>query len=177
MYVMTNDSVGTRISEHDMQVMHLSLSHKAGNPLTHWVREYFPDDIFKCIILNENIWILIKILSFIPKVRINVIPALVQMIAWCLPGDKPFSESMMVTVYIVRDFTDNVLTIFSMVRHVFASHCLQYLRIIRFSYNADRMQTCVTVSAHIWIWTWDSYQCLISSMRFCMINFQNVAWS
>ena len=38
----------------------------------------FPDDIFKCIFLNENGYILIKIsLKFIPKGPINNIPALV----------------------------------------------------------------------------------------------------
>ena len=37
----------------------------------------FPDDIFKCIFLDENLWILIKIsLKFVPKGPINNIPAL-----------------------------------------------------------------------------------------------------
>ena len=57
----------------------------------------FPDDIFKCNILNENIWILIKIsLKFVPNGLINNIPALVQIMAWRWPGDKPLSEPMMV---------------------------------------------------------------------------------
>ena len=39
----------------------------------------FPDDIFKCIFLNENVSILIKIsLKFAPEVRINNIQALVR---------------------------------------------------------------------------------------------------
>ena len=39
----------------------------------------FPEDIFKCIFLNENIWIPLKISkTFIPKVRISNIPVLVQ---------------------------------------------------------------------------------------------------
>ena len=38
---------------------------------------------FKCIFFNENVWIPIKIsLEIVPKVRINNIPALVQMMAW-----------------------------------------------------------------------------------------------
>ena len=38
----------------------------------------FPDDIFKCIFLNENVLILIKIsLKFVPKGQINNIPPLV----------------------------------------------------------------------------------------------------
>ena len=58
---------------------------------------HFPDDIFKSIFVNENVWILIKIsLKFVPKVPINNIPALVRIMAWCRPGDKPLSEPMMV---------------------------------------------------------------------------------
>ena len=37
-----------------------------------------PDDIFKCIFLNENIWIVIaNSLTFILKCQINNIPALI----------------------------------------------------------------------------------------------------
>ena len=57
----------------------------------------FLDDIFKWIFLNENVWISIKIsLKFVPKGPINNIPALVQIMAWRRPGDKPLSEPMMV---------------------------------------------------------------------------------
>ena len=60
---------------------------------------HFTDDIFKCILLNENVWISIKIsLKFVPKGPINNIPALVQIMAWRLPGDKPLSEPMMVNL-------------------------------------------------------------------------------
>ena len=58
---------------------------------------HFSDDILKYIFLNENVWISIKIsLKFVPKVPINNYPALVQIMAWCWPGDKPLSEPMMV---------------------------------------------------------------------------------
>ena len=58
----------------------------------------FADDIFKCISLNENVWIPIKIsMKFVPKGPINNIPALVQIMAWRRPGDKPLSEPMMVS--------------------------------------------------------------------------------
>ena len=57
----------------------------------------FADDIFKCILLNENVWTSLKIsLKFVPNVWINNIPALVQIWAWRQPGDKPLSEPMMV---------------------------------------------------------------------------------
>ena len=60
-------------------------------------RRHFADDIFKCISENENEWISPRIsLKFVPKVRINNIPALVQIMAWRRPGDKPLSEPMMV---------------------------------------------------------------------------------
>ena len=59
--------------------------------------QHFPDDIFKCIFLNENVWILIKIsFNFVPKGPINNIPALVQVMAWCRPGAKPLSKPLMV---------------------------------------------------------------------------------
>ena len=59
----------------------------------------FPDDIFKWIFSNENVWIPIKIsLKFVPKGPINNIPALVQIMAWRRPGDKPLSEPMVVSL-------------------------------------------------------------------------------
>ena len=60
---------------------------------------HFADDIFKCIFLDENLWILIKIsLKFVPKGPINNILALVQIMAWRRPGDKPLSEPTMVSL-------------------------------------------------------------------------------
>ena len=54
------------------------------------------DDIFKCIFLNENIWISIRIsLKFFLGVPMDNNPSLVQIMAWCLTGDKPLSEPMM----------------------------------------------------------------------------------
>ena len=57
----------------------------------------FPDDIFKCILLNENVWTSSNIsLKFVPKGPINNYPELVQIMAWRRPGDKPFTEPMMI---------------------------------------------------------------------------------
>ena len=62
-------------------------------------RRHFADDIFKCIFENENVWIPIKIsLKYVLKCPINNIPALVQIMAWRRPGDKPLSEPMMVNL-------------------------------------------------------------------------------
>ena len=50
---------------------------------------HFADDIFKCIFLNENSRISIKIsLKFVHKDPINNIPALVQIMACRRPGDN-----------------------------------------------------------------------------------------
>ena len=60
---------------------------------------HFADDIFKCIFLNENVWIPLKTsLAFVPKGPINNIPTLVQVMAWRRPGDKPLSEPMVVNL-------------------------------------------------------------------------------
>ena len=59
----------------------------------------FVDDTFIRIFLNENVWISIKVsLKFVPKGPINNTPALVQIMAWRRPGDKPLSEPMMVSL-------------------------------------------------------------------------------
>ena len=53
---------------------------------------HFPDDIFKYIVFNANVWISMEIsLKFVPKGPINNIPALVQIMAWCGPGEWPLS--------------------------------------------------------------------------------------
>ena len=60
---------------------------------------HFADDILKCNFLNGNVWIPIKIsLKFVSKGPINNIPALVQIMAWRRPGDKPLSEPMLVSL-------------------------------------------------------------------------------
>ena len=70
------------------------------NTLRPWQNgRHFPDDIFKHIFLNENVWISLKIsLKFVPKGPINSILALVQIMSWRRPGDKPLSEPMMINL-------------------------------------------------------------------------------
>ena len=60
---------------------------------------HFPDDIVKCIFLNENVWFLIKFsLKFVPNGPTNNIPALFQIMGWRRSGDKPLSESMVISL-------------------------------------------------------------------------------
>ena len=57
---------------------------------------HFADDIFRCIFLNENVWISTNIsLKCVPKGPINNIPALIKIMAWHQTDDKPLSEAMM----------------------------------------------------------------------------------
>ena len=58
---------------------------------------HFPENISKCIFLNENVWISLKIsLMLLTRVWFNNTPALVQIMAWSRLGDKPLSESVFV---------------------------------------------------------------------------------
>ena len=60
---------------------------------------HFPDNIFKCIFMNEKFSILSQIsLKFVRKDPISNIPALVRTMAWRRPGDKPLSEPMMISL-------------------------------------------------------------------------------
>ena len=54
-------------------------------------------DLFKCVSLNENLWILNKIwLKYVPWGLIDNMAAWVQIMAWRRTGDKPLSEPMLV---------------------------------------------------------------------------------
>ena len=54
------------------------------------------DDIFNCNFTIENVLISIKISPiFVLTGLINNVSALVQIMAWRLPGDKPLSEPVM----------------------------------------------------------------------------------
>ena len=91
-FVDTLLSVWTRLVRHSLLFNTLRLRQNGC---------HFPDDIFKCIFLNENVWISIKIsLKFVPKGPINNILALVQIMAWHRPGDKPLSENYLMAKFI-----------------------------------------------------------------------------
>ena len=88
------------------EIENYSFKMTATFPSSQWVNTLRPrqngrhlaDDMFKCIFLNENVWIPIEIsLKFVPKGSINNNPSLFQIMAWCRPGDKPLSEPMMVS--------------------------------------------------------------------------------
>ena len=72
-------------------------------PLTHWGRDKMAA-ISQTTLSNAFSWkkifrISIKVsLKFVPKGPINNFPALVEIMAWHQPGDKPLSETMMDSV-------------------------------------------------------------------------------
>ena len=83
----------------------------------------FPDDIFKSIFYNENVQSLITISwTFVPKSPINYIPALVQIMVWRRPGDKPLSEPIMVRlpthICVTRPQWVNKLMLWCRVTHI-----------------------------------------------------------
>ena len=104
-----------KISTHHNLAMNMDICQVS----THWgweLREnaiHFPD-IFKYIFMKEKVWIPLKIsLKFVPKVRINNMPALVQTTAWRRPGDKPLSDLMVVNLLthtcVTRPHWDNTV--------------------------------------------------------------------
>ena len=69
------------------------------NTLRRWMDADFADDIFTCILINENCCILITFsLKYVRKDLIDNNPSLVQIMAWRRSGDKPLSEPMMVNL-------------------------------------------------------------------------------
>ena len=105
-FQVSNAIIYIRISFWNKRVTRSRVTDKTistpGNLNTLRPRQYgrhFPDDIFKRICLNENVSISLKIsLKFVPKVQFNNIPALLQIMAWRRPGDKPLSEPMVVSL-------------------------------------------------------------------------------
>ena len=64
---------------------------------------HFPDEIFKCIFLDENVWISIKVsLTFVPKGPIDNIPALVQIMAWRRSVFIKTSDTILLTLTLIE---------------------------------------------------------------------------
>ena len=85
-----------------MELLQYRISHHGysnHNTLRPTQNGHFTEDIFRCIFFNENGCISINIsLDFVSKGQINNISALVQIMAWRRPGDKPLSEPVMVSL-------------------------------------------------------------------------------
>ena len=76
---------------------HISHETSISALLTHWQNgRYFPDDIFKCILWMKIYEFRLGFHWSLFLRQINDIPALVLIMAWRPPGDRPLSETMMV---------------------------------------------------------------------------------
>ena len=92
---------------------------------------HFTDDTLKRIFMNENARISINIsLKFVPKGLINNIPALVQIMAWRRPCDKPLSEPMMFNL-----LTHICVTRPQWVKKYFIFICLTWFVSVGFHHN------------------------------------------
>ena len=144
-----------------------------------WNGQHFADDIFKRIFFNENVWISIKIsLTFVPKGPIYNNPALVQIMAQRLPGDKPLSEPMM----------DSLLTHIGVTRpqwvkwlHAILTQCLVLCHYVMFGVWAmidldlviDIFKVIpfyISISNKYIVWlVWDRTKCQIITISRCLI--------
>ena len=110
---------------------------------------HFPNDTFKCIFLNENIWILINISwKFVHEGRIDNITALVQVMAWHRPGDKPLSEPMII-----------LLTHICATRHQWVNEVRTNTKCSFFcsnKYNAKQNNRCFSISFSAKFGKWSS---------------------
>ena len=96
-----NITLSIYIPSFSNQTDHPYLQYKYLRICTHWGR-YKMAAIFQTTFSNEFSWMkmyeyrLQISLKFVPQGPINNIPALVQIMAWRRPGDKPLSGPMMV---------------------------------------------------------------------------------
>ena len=136
--------------------------------ITHWCRykiaafsqTTFSNDLF----LHTN---LLLSLTFVPKVRINNIPTLIQIMAWRRPGDKPLSEPIMLSslthVCVTRPYWVKTFPVNTVVsgdtrpinKWKGLNHCIHHLHLyISYSYfivNAHRLKMHTTAKIRI-IW-------------------------
>ena len=119
---------------------------------------HFADDFFTCIFFNEKLLYLIKfLLKYVRKGPIDNNPALVQIMAWRRPGDKPLSEPMMVSlptnICVTRpQWPSSLINIHyqTSMRHINPIACQWYL-LCQFSFSLSLCQFgCNGFGLHQW---------------------------
>ena len=121
-------------------------------------------------------WILIKILlKFVPEGPINNISALVQIMAWRQPGDKPLSEPMMISllthICITRpQWIKNIFKILNSQKKIWKDrYSPQCLLIAQYRLSVRTSADTVTAKFLSCIWHWhlkefkNDYQSLVVS--------------
>ena len=123
------------------------------------------DCIFKCIFLNENDRVPIRIsLKFVPRSPVNNTPELVQ-VAWHQTGDKPLSESSSLS-HIWYTPVDELTS--SLVKTCFTaiSQVLSHFQILHRAWQWYSHALCKILK---WFDNWNRYYIKISQdMRFKM---------
>ena len=105
------------------------------------------DDIFRCIFLNGNDRIHIKIsLKFVLKDPVNNISALVQIMAWHLLGDKPLSEPMLTQFNELNHYM--VIRIGRFKLWAAASSLIQFDQRLKFKTSSNVAVTSVVIKLH-----------------------------
>ena len=134
----------------------------------------FADNIFKCIFFNGNVWISIKIsLKFVPKGPINNIPALVQIMAWRRPGNKPLSEPIMVSLLMHNaslGLNELILHIFFSV-HIHKPSNGSWCMGIKGEMSGT---VCVTFTWDMYIYIWVVYSLCFFCCLFITVTWWNV---
>ena len=129
-------------------------------PQNTFVLHHFANDILGCIFLNGNVWISVKIsLKFVHKIPVNNIPALVQIMAWCRPGDKPLSEPMMVNllthICVTRPQWVNILRqmnkIIAILQTEFSGVCFEKSFIFWFQYDWISLLRVQLILNSLWV--------------------------
>ena len=134
------------------------------NTLKQWQNgRHFTDDIFKSIFLNANFRISNKIpMKFVSRGPINNIPALVEIMVWCRPGNKPLSELMMVrslthicitraqwvNPQLVESFSINI----DMFLLVMSSSILMRDWCLKFFLMEDKDLSIFYIWCYLWLW-------------------------
>ena len=140
---------------------------------------HFPDDIFKCIFFNENVWIVIKIsLKFVPKGPINDISALVQIMAWRRSLPEPMLVSLLTHICTTLPDWVNSLCVKSFGRHVFMN--MHFDGLVQDCSNSSALavgllQSCTKPSIYTfytrpWHWNCTGWRYTPSSMTSNILN-------
>ena len=95
-------NAGVQARNGGFRISQAPLFRKGGPLLTNWGRDKMDAislTFSSAFFLSENVCIPIIIsLKFVPEGPINNIPALVEIMAWRRPGDKPLSQPMVVSL-------------------------------------------------------------------------------
>ena len=130
-----------------------------------------------CFVSLSKWWYYLEIikvsLKFVPRGLINNIPALVQILAWRRPGDKPLSEPMMVSlpthICVTRPQWVKVISM------LLTSHTVQHLNPeeykteqFRLSVNTLQLSTTNRLHAFVIIHMWPMrIRCVYLSTKLC----------